>query len=328
MEPYKMGLKRSETNSGKSRVKGRGLSAYFFSGSPRAWIQASRMPSQLYIFLPLLLGQSMAYAQGHFSWRIFVLCHLYGLSVQLFIVFANDVADVETDTINRTYNIFSGGSRVLVDRSLSRRSLALAALSLGFFCVIIGVVLGWFWNNWGPLLLILAGHLLVWAYSYRPLRLSYRGGGEFLQMLGVGGLLPVMGYLAQSGSLSIISWPLIGLMLLLALTCAMSTSLPDEPSDRKSSKKSITVIFGNWINQRLILVLNGFALALILFVPAAGTRGLENLYIFLVCTVLWASGIPLLDSKPGSRGLMIFVALCVGFSLTPMAGFSMALLFR
>ncbi len=322
-----MGLKRSEYKSGRSRVKGRGLSAYFLSGIPRAWLQASRMPSQLYIVLPLLLGQSMAYAQGHFSWKIFVLCHLYGLSVQLFIVFANDVADLETDTINRTYNIFSGGSRVLVDNSLSRTSLALAAFLFGFFCVFIGVALGWFWNNWGPLLLILTGHLLVWAYSYRPLRLSYRGGGEFMQMLGVGGLLPVMGFLAHSGSLSSISWPLVGLVLLLALTCAMSTSLPDEPSDRISSKKSSTVIFGNRINQRLILVLNGFALTLILLVPAAGSRGLENLYIFLACTVLWASGIPLLNSKPGSRSLMIFVALCVGFSLTPMAGFSIALLF-
>ncbi|WP_161635933.1 prenyltransferase [Desulfonatronovibrio hydrogenovorans] len=284
------------------------------------------MPSQLYIFLPLLLGQSMAHAQGNFSWEIFALCHFYGLAVQLFIVFANDIADVETDTLNRTHNIFSGGSRVLVDRSLSRKSLTMAALIFGLLCIAVGLVLGWLWNNWGPLLLILSGHVLVWAYSFRPFQLSYRGGGEFLQMLGVGGLLPVTGYLAQQGNLSCISWPLIVLMLLLSLTCAMSTSLPDQPSDRMSGKKSSSVIFGNRINQRLILVLNGLALALIVLVPAAQTRGPENLYIFAACAVLWASGIPFLDSKPGSRGLLIFVALCVGFSLTPMAGFSMALL--
>ncbi|MFN2267948.1 MAG: hypothetical protein ABR533_06700 [Desulfonatronovibrio sp.] len=71
-----------------------------------AWIQASRVPSQAYIFLPLLMGQSMAFAQGKFTWTVFFICHLYGIFVQLFIVFANDVADEETDRLNSTFTVF------------------------------------------------------------------------------------------------------------------------------------------------------------------------------------------------------------------------------
>lgn len=305
-----------------------GSIACLFPECIRAWLQASRGPSQLYIFLPLLLGQSMAYAVGSFSWTVFALCHLYGVFVQLFIVFANDIADVDTDARNRTYNIFSGGSRVLVINSLSEKSLALAACVFGLLCVLIGLVLGWFWNNWGPLFLILMGLALLWAYSYKPLRLSYRGGGEFLQMLGVGGLLPVIGYLAQHGSIRGMSWSLLFLMLLLALTCAMSTSLPDEPSDRISSKRSSTVILGNRINQRLILAINGIAMLVLLLMPAKDMIGFSRFYIFLVCFALWVSGIRFLDNSPGSRGLLFFVGLSVGFSLTPMAGFSLALFLR
>jgi len=318
----------SELNPGNGTKKGRTRHSSLFSGGAQVWLKASRMPSQLYIFLPLLLGQSMAFTQGSFSWKVFVLCHLYGLFVQLFIVFANDIADLDTDTINRSYNVFSGGSRVLVNNLLPVKTLIMAACFFGFLCVIIGFALGWIYQNWGPLFLILTGLVLLWAYSYRPLQLSYRGGGEFLQMLGIGGLLPVMGYLSQHGSLSDISWLLVGLMVLLALTCAMCTSLPDEPSDRISSKRSSTVFFGSRNNQRIIIALNGVALPVILLVPAAGSRGLENLYIFLACFILWAASIRFLDNRPGSRGLLVFVALCTSFSLTPMAGFSMTLFFR
>lgn len=322
-----MSLTEAESLFKKSLDSSRGF-LEIFSQKARAWFQAARMPSQIYIFLPLLLGQSMAYAQGSFSWEIFFLCHIYGLSVQLFIVFANDIADVETDIKNRTHNIFSGGSRVLVNNALSVKSLALAACFFGIVCLVTGLALGWTGRNWGPLMLILCGLALLWAYSYRPLRLSYRGGGEFLQMAGVGGLLPVIGYLAQHGSLDGISWPLMGLMLLLAFTCAMSTSLPDEPSDRLSSKRSSAVIFGNRINQRIILALNGTALPVLLLMPAAGVRSADLVFIFLACFVLWFSGFLFLDNRPGSRGLLIFVALNVGFSMTFMAGLSLALFFR
>lgn len=290
-----------------------------------AWFQAARMPSQVYIFLPLLMGQAMAFTQGAFSWSVFLFCHLYGLAMQLFIVFANDVADEDTDRLNSTYTIFSGGSRVLADDCLSSRSLFSAAGVSALLCLLAGVLLAWFSSGWGPLLLVLLGLVLLWAYSFKPFRLSYRGGGELLQMLGVGGVLPMLGYLAQHGSLSGIYWPYMGLMLLLALSCAMSTSLPDEPSDRLSLKKSSSVLLGGRLNQRLILALNAGAFFLLALFMLHGL-GYTGMYLIaLLCLGLWFSGVLLLDQKPGSLGLSVFVASSVSFSLLPMAGVSMAL---
>ncbi len=290
------------------------------------WFQAARMPSQVYIFLPLLMGQAMAFSQGAFSWSVFLICHLYGFFMQLFTVFANDVADEDTDRLNSTYTIFSGGSRVLVDNALPSRTLSSAARVSALLCVLAGGVLAWISSGWGPLHLVFSGLILLWAYSFEPLRLSYRGGGELLQMLGVGGVLPMVGYLAQHGSLSGISWPFMGLMLLLALSCAMSTSLPDEPSDRLSRKKSSSVILGSRLNQRLVLALNACSFFLLVLFMLHGLISYTGMYlIVLLCLGLWFSGVLLLDQRPGSLGLSIFVASSVSFSLLPMAGLSLAL---
>ncbi len=283
------------------------------------------MPSQAYIFLPLLMGQAMAFAQGEFSWSVFFICHLYGVFVQFYIVFANDVADVETDRLNSTYTIFSGGSRVLVDDTLSTKSLSSAACSCALLCVFAGGLLTWLSSGWGPLLLVLLGLALLWAYSFGPFRLSYRGGGELLQMLGVGGVLPMVGYLAQHGSLSGISWPYIGLMLLLALSCAMSTSLPDEPSDRLSSKMSSSVILGGRLNQRVVLTFNAWAFFLLVLFMLHGLSSTGMCLMAMLCLALWFAGVWFLDQKPGSFGLSVFVACSVSFSLLPMAGLSLAL---
>jgi hypothetical protein len=44
-----------------------------------------------------------------------------------------------------------------------------------------------------------AALIVLWTYRFPPLSLDYRGG-EFLQALGLGLLLPLIGYYAQTGS--------------------------------------------------------------------------------------------------------------------------------
>ena len=69
-----------------------------------AWLQASRLASQAYIFFPLLLGQGF-YRQtgGELNPAVLFWVGAYGLMIQLFIVYANDYADAEVDRLNTTY---------------------------------------------------------------------------------------------------------------------------------------------------------------------------------------------------------------------------------
>ena len=285
----------------------------------RAWVRAARLPSQMYIFWPLLLGQALAMGHG-FSWEIVLVCHVYGLACQLYIVFANDLADMDTDRRNFTFTLFSGGSRVLVEGLLSRRQLARAAVLCAILSVLAGVWLGLRHHNWLPLPLILFGLVLLWAYSYPPMRLSYRGGGEYLQMIGVGLVLPMIGFSAHSGTLAGLPWTLMPLMLALSLSCAMATALPDEPSDRADGKRTHAVRFGRAGSVRSILRLNALALAWLVFVPLPGTTLLTRLLPALPCLALLLASMRLTAARPGERGMLLFVSAQVAFSLTPMIG--------
>lgn len=64
----------------------------------KAWIKASRLPAQTFIFPSLLLGQMLHQnISGSFSWFIFSLLFFLGLTMHFYIVYANDYADYETD---------------------------------------------------------------------------------------------------------------------------------------------------------------------------------------------------------------------------------------
>jgi 1,4-dihydroxy-2-naphthoate polyprenyltransferase len=288
-------------------------------GTLRAWLQASRLPSQSYIALPLLLGQLVAVrSRGEaLSYGTLLCVQLFGAVDQLFIVYANDWADQETDRRNQTATPFSGGSRVLVEGRLSARALGTAALLCA--AALLAVSVGLAAVQGVPWLVPLAiGALgLLWAYSYPPLRLSYRGGGEVLQMVGVAGVLPLYGYLAQGGSPGDFPWPLTVALLPTHLACAVATALPDEPSDRDSAKRTVPVQLGGEKAVWLIAALNGLSLALAPWgLASLGVTAGGALAIPAAATL---AALGLRPAPPGSRLIQVRVAACITATLALVA---------
>ena len=204
----------------------------------RAWVKAARPLAQANIAGPLLLGQAFALAKlGTFSWSVLGLVAAFGVADHLFIVFANDYADREHDTDKRT--LFSGGSGVLQNGDLSPKSLLRAAILMAFTLVVIGSL--FITRSPWPFALSVAAIAILWAYSYPPLRLSYRGGGEWLQGLGVGGVLPLFGYAAQASEVASFPWSIGAGCVLLAASANVATSLPDLAADRRARKRTLAV---------------------------------------------------------------------------------------
>ncbi len=219
----------------------------------RAWIQAARPASAVNIQLPLAFGQVLAYAtHTSLSAELSLWLGLYGLCMQLYIVFLNDWADQRADALNETPTPFSGGSRVLVEQRLSPVALRRAGSAAGWTVAVLGLLLGYAYQR--PLLpvLFVGGLLLLWAYSLPPLRLNYRGGGELLQALGVGGILPLAGFYAQTGQLPAFSngdnpLSLIALLsayIYLQVAAAIAFTLPDAQADRRAGKRTLAVLIG------------------------------------------------------------------------------------
>jgi 1,4-dihydroxy-2-naphthoate octaprenyltransferase len=283
--------------------------------SVAAWLRASRLPAQSYLALPLLLGQALHVAAGGaLSPAILVLTHLFGVLDQLAIVYANDVADRETDALNTTATIFSGGSRVLVEGALSARALGVAALVAASLALGCGVALACLFGRWLCVPGAALALLLLWLYSYPPARLSYRGGGELLQMLGVGALLPPFGYHAQSGELRAFPWSLLAVLLPAQLACALATTLPDEPSDRASRKRTAAVLLGPRAVRAVIALLQVVTVAQLHLHAARWLRGLPRAWLALPAGAGLA-GLGFARTRPGSAGMTIGVGLHVLFTL-------------
>lgn len=225
----------------------------------RQLVRALRPLAHANIAPPLLFGQALAMSLGaSFSWRGFALAQAFGLADHAFIVLANDLRDRETDRANTTFNLFSGGSRAWLDegtpvfltRATYAAALAVLAISLA----------GLFTSPWFPVLGGAALAIMI-AYSWKPLELSYRGGGAILQGLGVGVVLPLVGVAAQGHELDASVLPYLAPTFLLGVASNWLTSLPDEPSDRASEKHTLAADYGGTVARRATLLLTGAAIA-------------------------------------------------------------------
>jgi 1,4-dihydroxy-2-naphthoate polyprenyltransferase len=270
----------------------------------RAWIQASRPLAQINVAVPLIYGQALAYAaSGVFRWKIAGLVALFGVFDQLFIVYANDVADFASDAHNATFNRYSGGSRVVPEGKLTPLDLARAATLafLGMAAVSAYTV----FHEQRPFMVVLAAiaaHLL-WVYSFSPFRLSYRGQGEILQGIGLGIVLPIVGYYAQMGNLDGLRPVTLLPGFLLGYAGNVTTALPDAPSDAATGKRSYPVRRGEHAARRAsLVVIAAAALATPLAAPQGGV--LAWLAAAGLAGAVLSRNLPLLadaDAKDGSR---------------------------
>lgn len=79
-------------------------------------------------------------------------------------------------------------------------------------------------------------------------------------MIGVGGILPLVGFSARSGTIASFPWFILIATLPINLGCAIATSLPDEPSERLSEKRTASVLLGTRRAQLVAAFLCGVSL--------------------------------------------------------------------
>lgn len=293
-------------------------------------MQAARPLAAANVAVPLGLGQALAYAvHGRFDWGLFGAVGLLGVLNQLFIVFANDFADREADALNPSPSVVSGGSRVIQEGKLAPEALRKAAwLMLGALLVVAGV-LALVHQLWWLPALVLGGAALMWAYSFPPLRLSYRGYGELLQGLGVGVTLPVIGFYAQAHGFAGLPWLGLFPCFLLGYAGNVLTALPDYPGDRAANKRTYPVRFGQFAARRhaleLLAVAFGFGWLVVPSLPwwaVALVIGLPLIPVLLAARLLGSA-------DAGNRGECLrFVMLGAGAANLAMLGWAVAALIQ
>jgi 1,4-dihydroxy-2-naphthoate polyprenyltransferase len=137
-------------------------------------------------------------------------------------------------------------------------------------------------------------------------------------MIGVGLVLPMIGFSAHAGTLSGLPWALMPLMLVLSLSCAMATALPDEPSDRADGKRTHAVRFGVAATQRNHPATERPGSGLARACAASGHDAESRVLLALALRrILWLVSLRLSGARPGERGMLHFVAPRWPFALRP-----------
>lgn len=222
-------------------------------GTLAAWFRSFRLQFHPMAWAAYAMGAAgAAQATGQFSWLAFWLGLACLFSLELATVFTNDRFDFESDMRNRHHGPFTGGSRVLVDGSISHANLHMAVLiALGAF-VATGLVLATVVSPLPSLVILAALGVLAIGYTVPPLKLCWRGLGEI--DVGVTHSLGVIlcGYAFQGGAWTN-PWPwLVAVPLFFAILPAITLSgIPDYSADRAVGKGTIAVRLGPRIAVRL-----------------------------------------------------------------------------
>lgn len=229
-----------------------------------AWLRMGRpliLPGGI---LAYGLGLAMGYWEaGSFDWVAALAGFLVTEVTNLVAHYADEYADVDTDTLTRR-TWFSGGSGVLpaglVPASWALWSaviLAVLAVALTVAFIAIGLLsphAGW---------IVGLGLLGGWTYSMPPIQLERRGLGELDNALLGGILMPLMGYTTQVGQPTPLALVALLPIFLMVLVNLLGIHWPDRQADAAVGRRSLVVIAGERV-RRVYHVLVAFAYLLVL----------------------------------------------------------------
>jgi len=253
-----------------------------------AWWRLSRIPFLSVGVLPLILGFISAWRRGYKGpLELYLIATAAVVLIMWMTYYLGEWNDLEGDRINRDFNRFSGGSRVLVEGVIPAR----VSFLLGYGCFAGAILLVFYiylqyLRDPRTLLLGGVGIFFGFFYSNRPIRWSYHGLGEILIGFCYGWLPIAAGFFLLTGFFS-------GQVFLLSIPVGLSifnviliNEFPDEEADRSVGKKNLVVRFGKERMGDLYVglsILAGFSFAKMIW--GVGQTP---------CWLLIVSGVPLL----------------------------------
>jgi len=212
------------------------------------WVRAMRLQFYPMTWLAFTLGAGAASADGNlFAKPAYWLGYLAVFLLEFATVLVNEYVDYDGDRRNRNYSPFNGGSRVIVDGTLSfsevRYGMALALAGFAGSGLLLSAAGGVPASTLG--VLCAAGLILCLGYTAPPLKFSYRGLGEATVALTHSFLAVVCGWLLLGGhAADPLPW-LLSLPLFWSILPAITLSaIPDLEADATVGKQSLASELG------------------------------------------------------------------------------------
>lgn len=240
------------------------------TNSLHAWMLAARPKTLTGAIIPVLIGSSLAFADGSFDMTLTVLCALFACGMQIAANFINDFYDCLKGS-DRTDRL--GPERACAQGWITSGAMKWGIGSMLVFSCLMGCVL--LQQCWGQLPhggweLILLGLLcVIFAFLYTTI-LSYRGWGDLLVLVFFG-FIPVGGtYYVQAHVITADVWVASLICGLVIDTLLVVNNYRDREQDALSGKRTLIVRFGEPFGRYLYLGLGVAAVLLSLCLVYTG----------------------------------------------------------
>lgn len=174
-------------------------------------------------------------------------------STQAAAQYVNEYADIEVDRTVTHRTWFSGGSGVLTEGAFRPRVALRGAWATSAMAATAMVAMAT-----GSLPAAFVGLVALgvsWSYSMPPLRLLATGWGEVVASVAVAGLVPIVGALAQEGTLSSELWWVVAILIPVHMAMMLAFELPDLESDAEAGKRVLAVRLGRDASRGLMILL-------------------------------------------------------------------------
>ncbi len=213
--------------------------------SVEKWMMASRPKTLLAAFVPVIIGSSLAVADGVFNPAAAFIALLCSALIQIGTNFVNDLYDflAGTDTKERV-----GPTRVLAAGLVSVKEMKIAitlVFGVTFLCGLYLVYLG----GWVILLIGILSILSGIAYTAGPYPLAYNGLGDIFVFVFFGLVGTAGAYYVQSlhfTTLSILTAIPVGALITNIL---IVNNYRDIEQDKANGKNTLAVLFGRKFSQ-------------------------------------------------------------------------------
>lgn len=233
----------------------------------------------------ILMGSLLAFANGYFDTRCFVLAIATTLSLQILSNLANELGDLKkgTDNDNRLGPIRSIQSGALTISEFTRVIIAFALLSLILGSILVYYAFHSLLNTSSILMLLSGGAAVIAAVKYTVGRnaYGYRGLGDLFVFIFFGLLSTVGSWFLMTHEITAGIFLPASAIGLLSTGVLNMNNIRDIENDRDSGKRTIPVMIGERNAKSYQLFLIGGAQLCMIFYASAYNNGIAG-FAFLL----------------------------------------------
>lgn len=231
------------------------------SNKIKFWYNNARPIALPQSMLPALTAVALSYGDGEFNWIAAIASVIGVMFLHLGMNLADDWFDYKAGSIEaRERNAHEGFRGRMIKypyltsgEGTTSGLLKAIAVMLGIAAVMGAVV--FYFRGWDILWWVAAGLILGLSYSGGPLKLGFRGLGEFVIFLMFGPLMMTGVYFAITGTIGwkiLLLSPAVGLLV---TNIVYSHSVLDSAPDSKMGKKTMAHLMGSGKGQILLSAL-------------------------------------------------------------------------